>query len=177
LTFDLFGRHFDFIGKVKQRAAVSVVEMHLDEIPDDPLIDQPLGGNMGFDPRERPIDGHQFAGGFHRSHHAAGITCRSGKGFFDEQVDAVGGEPFGIAGVIRRGRTQDCQVRICRIHASIEFGENSVLGNREVGNGVGHLVRIRIENPDNLGVRMVLNHPQQIAHMHVVEADRSNTEF
>ena len=62
LPLDLLGRDLDLVGEVEERAAVAVVEMHLDQLADRALVDQPLGGVVRRIPGERPVDGEPRRG-------------------------------------------------------------------------------------------------------------------
>ncbi len=84
-------------------------------------------------------------------------------------------EPLDIAGVIGGGGTEDGHVRPCR-HASVEVGEDIAFRDAEFGCGTGHRCGVRIVDPCDLGIRVVVHHAQQIAHVHVVKADADDTE-
>src|SRR5690606_37113572 len=103
-----------------------------------PLVDQPLGGDVGFHPAERPVDGEIFAGGLQRLDHRAGIGDRGGKGFFDEDVDAVGGEAAGVARMVGGGGAEDGEVGFRGRHAGVEVGEDVILGDGEGVDGALH---------------------------------------
>src|SRR5690606_10830547 len=47
----------DLVGEMIERTAVAVVEMHLDDVADDSLVDEALGGVVRAVPGERPVDG------------------------------------------------------------------------------------------------------------------------
>ena len=131
---------------------------------------------MAFDPAQGPVDRHLSAGAFHRGDHPPRVIGAGGKGFLHEDMTAMGGEPFGIGRVIGGRRAQDRHVIGARGHAGVEIGEKPRLWHAEGLRRRPHLCRVRVVKRRDLGLGVVVNKPQQIAHMHMVKADAGDAK-
>ena len=132
---------------------------------------------MGFDPSEWPIDRHDPAGCLHRGDHPPRGPRRCGEWLFDEQVRAVGCQPFRVVGVVGGRGAENGEVGLRCGHAGVEVRKHPIFRNCEIGYRLGHPRRIRIEDAGNHRVRMLMHLAQQITHVHVVEADGSDAKI
>ena len=165
------------VRRMEQRAAVAVVEMDLDHLADRSLVDQPLGGDMGRIPGERPVDGKLFPGLLHGGDHAIGVFQGGGEGLFQQHVHAERGHLEHPLGMPRGGRAQENDVGLRALQARTVIGEHALGGDREVLDGALHLVRFLVADADDLGVRMVERHAQVVSHVVVVEIDARDLPF
>ena len=176
LPLHLLRADLDLAGQVIERAAIAVVEMHLDQIADQALVDQPLGGHMAFDPPQRPVDRHLLARPFHRRDHRARIGGRGREGFFDKDVHPVRGEPLRHRRVIGGRRAEERHVVRPGGHAGVKIGEDGGLGDGMRLDGGLHLRPVRVVECSDLRLGVIGDHLQQIAHVHVIEADANDAE-
>jgi hypothetical protein len=177
LRFDLFGRNLHLVGEVEERPAIAAAIMDLDHVADRPFLDQTLGRVVAWRPGARPIDGEPAAAAGHRRHHPARVGDARGKRLLDQDMQAVRRDPFDGAGVIGGLRADDGQVGLRPCKAGLKVREHPIGGNREITDRRRHASRIGIEDAGNLRIGMLRHLTQQVAHMHVIEADADNPVF
>ena len=177
LRFDRVARHFHLVGEMEQRTAIAAIVVDFDQLADRALVDQPLGGVVGWRPCRRPVDGQPPAALLHRLDHPAGIGDAGGKRLFDHDVQPAWRDRLDRVGMCRCRRADDGEIGPCRCQAGIEVDEDPLLGDAEIVDGALHPRAVRIEDAGNLGIRMLRHLAQQIAHMHVVEADAEHAVF
>ena len=68
-------------------------------------------------------------------------------------------------------RADDGEIGPGRRKTGLEVGEDAVRRNREIGDGRLHAGRIGIVDAGDLGVGMVRDQTQQVAHVDVIETD------
>ena len=138
---------------------------------DGALVRQALGGDMARIPGERPVDRHADSGLFRRRDHPVGVSERRGERLLDQNVDSVGRDLLDPLGVRGRRRAQDDQVRLGRPDAAVDIGKNPVVGDAERARAAVIRSISRVPYSDNLGVRMVMDFAEQIAHVQMVEIE------
>jgi hypothetical protein len=73
--------------------------------------------------------------------------------------------------VVGGGGAKDGEVGPGGPEAGVEVGEDAVLGDAEGRDGALHPGAVGVEDPGDLGLGVLVRHPQEVAHVHVVEAD------
>lgn len=177
LGLDLFGRDFHLAGEMEQGAAVAAVIVHLNDIADRAVLDQPLRRDVRGIPGDRPVDRETTARPLHGGQHAArvGNACR--EWLLDEDVEPVRRDALDSVGVLGGGGADDGEVGVGGGEAGLQIGEDPVFGNGELGDRFRHPGAVRMEHARDLGVRMLGHLAQQVAHVHVVEADPQDAVF
>ena len=84
---------------------------------------------------------------------------------------------FGVVRMIGRRGAEDRHVVGSGRHRGVEIGEDAILGKSELLDRDLHLRAIRVEDRGDLGLRMLMNQGEQVAHVHVVETDADDAEF
>ena len=130
-ALDLLGRDLDLVGEVVERPAVAVVEVHLDQLADRALVDQPLGGVVRRIPGERPVDREPPAGPSIAAIIRRASAALAANGFSTMHVEPVRRDPLDRVGVLGRRRADDGEVGPGRRQAGLEVGEDPVLGDAE----------------------------------------------
>ena len=74
-------------------------------------------------------------------------------------------------------RAEDRQIGLGPLDAGPPVGEHSLGRNAEILDGLLHPLRLLVVDADDLGMRMIGRHAQQIAHVHVVERDADDPPF
>ena len=171
LRLDLFGRNFYLVGEVKERAAIAVVIVHLDQVADCAFVKQPLGGVVRAIPGERPVDGEAIPRVLCRRQHPSRVRHGGREGLFDEDVEAVWCELLDIMRVLGGSGTDDGEIGLRSRQAGLEIGEHPVLRNGERRDRSFHPRAVRMEDSGDFGVGMLGHLTQKVAHMHVVEID------
>ena len=160
-----------------ERPAIAVVEMHLAQLSDQALVDQALGGDMAFDPAERPVDRHLLAGALHRRDHPPRVCGGGGEGLFHENVETVRRQALRIRGVVTGGGAEDRHVVGAGFHTGIEIRKEFILRHAERACHGLHFCKVRIVEPGDLRLRVLMHEAQQVTHVHVVETDADDAEF
>ena len=106
--------------------------MHLDQVADRALVDQPLGGVVRAIPGERPVDREPPAGALHRRDHPPRIGDARREGLFDHDVEPVRRDLLDVVGMLGGRRADDGEIGLRRRQAGLEVGEDPVLGNAEL---------------------------------------------
>ncbi len=145
--------------------------MHLDEVADGAGVDQVLGGVVRAVPGERPVDREAVAGRGHGGDHPAGVGGAGGEGLLDHDVEAVRGDGLDGVGVGGGGGADDGEVGGGLREAGGEVGEDALGRDREGLDGGGHAGGVGVVDAGDLGVGMVGDLAEEVAHVHVVEAD------
>ncbi len=106
--------------------------------------------------------------------HAVGIPQRRGEGLLDQDVRAMASDLFDRGRMLGRGRAQNDQIRAARGHAGPDIGKHPFRRNPEGRDGGAHPRGVLVADTGNLGLGVLVNLPQQIAHMHVVKVHTDN---
>ena len=153
-----------------ERTAVAVIEVNLDHVADDAFVDQPLGGHVRRIPAQRPVDGEPHPRLLDSRKHPVGVGERSGERLFEQDVDAERGDLLDHVRMPRGRRTEDGEIRMRLAHALRDVTIDALFGNGEVGDCVRHPRLVVVAYPGDLGVRMLINLAQEVAHVRVFEA-------
>ena len=164
-------RNDRLVGAMEQRAAVAVVEVHLQHFADHVIVDQSLGGDVRGIPAKRPVDGEPHPRLGDGGEDTIGVGERSGERLLEQDVDAQRGDRLDAIGVARRRGAEDRQVRPRLPYAALDIVIDSIGGNREVGDRVRHPGPVGIADACDFRVRVLVDLPQQVAHVNVFEAD------
>jgi hypothetical protein len=143
--------------------------MDLLDLADRPLVDQALGRHVRRIPGQRPIDRQANLLLPGRRDHAVGIPQGRGKRLLNQDVGAVGGDLFHRARMVGGRRAQDDQVRPACPQALPDIGEHPFRRNPEGGDGGAHPRGVLVADTGNLCIRVLVDLPQQVAHMHIVK--------
>src|SRR5271165_6306849 len=156
---------------MEQRSSISVVEMHLDDVPDRAFVDHALGGDMWRIPAQRPVDRKPNAGLGDGGEDSIGVGERCREGLFEENVDAERSDRLDAIGMPRRGRAKNGEVRLGRPHATFDVAKHTLVRDGERPDRVGHSRGLRIANADDFRIRMLVRLAQEVAHVHMFETD------
>lgn len=171
LALDLRGADLDLVGEMKERPAIAVVEMDLDEVADPALGDEALGGVVRGIPGERPVDGEALAGRGHRLDHPPRVGDAWRERLLHHHVQAVRGDGLDHGRPLGGLGADDGEIGTGGRETRVEVGEDALGRDREGRDRPSHPRRVGIVDAGDLGIRMVGDQPQQIAHVDVVEAD------
>src|SRR5258708_19946625 len=73
--------------------------------------------------------------------------------------------------------TEDGEIGLRLSHALRDVAINTVARNGEIGNCVRHPRFVAVAHPDDLGIGMLIHLAQEIAHVHVLEAQADAPPF
>ena len=121
--------------------------------------------------RKRPVDRQPHAGLGDRGEDSIGVGERGREGLFQQNVDAKRSDRLDAIGMARGRRAENGEVRTRLLDAVFDIAKHALVRDGEVSDRVGHSRRLRIANADDFRVRMLVRFAQQVAHVHMFEAD------
>src|SRR5262245_42384665 len=129
---------------------------------------------MGTDPLQRPVD-HERLALRHRGDHGVGFFEGRGERLLNHEMHLVRRDlPHPLA-VLRRGGAKDHDVRLRLLEAGAIIGEAPLARDAEFAKGLLHPLGLFVADAYDLGLRMLDGHPQEVAHVKVIEIDARNS--
>ena len=105
-----------------------------------------------------------------RRKHPVSVGKRGGERLLEQDVDSERSGLFNHVCMPSRRRTEDGKIWMGLAHALRDVAIDALVGNGEVGDRVRHPRLVVIAHPGDLGVRMLKDLAQEVAHMRVFEA-------
>ena len=144
---DLFLSELLLVSAVPQRATISSEVPHVEDVTNETPLNELMCFAVGSDPLQGPVY-HECSVRGHRTNHAVSFLERTGKWFFDDDVDTERGDflhPFSVLG---RGWAENDNIRRCFREAFCVVGEDAFAGNLEFADGVLHPLGLEIADSD-----------------------------
>lgn len=132
-----------------------------------------MGFSMGSDPLKRPVN-HQGLMSRHGANHGVGFFECAGEGFFDDEMNVERGDFFDPLAVMRCCGAQDNHIGFRFGEAVGVVSEDAVARDSKFSDDVLHPSGLGVANAHEFGFGMSGRHPEQVAHMEVVEIEASD---
>ena len=176
LAPDLVFRHDDLVGAVKQRAAIAVVEMHLEDFADGALVDQTLGCDMRGIPAQRPVDRQPNARLLTAARIRSASFSDAAKGF-SSKMSTPSAATASTQSACRAVAGQRSRGPASSPARNVRFRNRRARWGCESLHRVDHTRADVVADANDFRVRMLVRLAQQVAHVDVLEADADDAPF
>ena len=162
---------------MKKRPAISPVVMKLHDLADQPLVQQPLRGDVTGEPPDRPVDRQQLPRRALRRDHRIRVRERRGERFLHHDIHAVLRHPLRPQRMLARRRAEDHEIRLRLFQTRPVVRENAFRRDGKILHRRRHALRFFVADSHQFRIGMLACFPQQIPHVHVVEIDACDAKF
>ena len=169
----LLRRSLDLVRAVPERSAIAAEMPDIEHLANRAGFDQFVRFAMRTRPLQRPVD-HERLSPRHRLDHRISFLERRCERLLDHDVRAERSDLLYPLAVFRCRRAQNDHVGPRFLEASAVIGEAPFTRDVQLANGFLHPAGFFITDAHKLRARMHHGHPQEIAHVKMVEVNAGN---